>query len=96
MTTGELASILGPIGGVAGIAGGARWLIERSERLRREDKTAEEARRREDRDSAERLGAVLAQTAAAQARTADALSEMADKLARLESAISLLASKGNP
>jgi hypothetical protein len=96
MTVVELASVLGPIGGVGGIAVGFRWLIERWERVRREDRVEEDNRRKEDRDAAERLGSVLAQAAAAQARTAETLAELSDRCLRVETAVFTLASKGNP
>ena len=96
MTVVELASVLGPIGGIGGIGVGFRWIIERWERVRREDRADEDARRREDREAAERLGSVLAQAAVAHARTAETLAELSDRLLRVESAVLTLASKGTP
>lgn len=86
---------LGPVGGIAGIAGGFRWFLERWERIRREERTEEDARRREDRDAAERLGGVLAQAAAAHARTAETLAELSDRLLRVEAAINAISTR-NP
>ena len=87
----DAMAVLGPIGGMGGIVAGARWWIDRWERLRREERAIDEARRKEDREAAERLGAVLAQTAAAQSRTADSLTSLTEEIRQMQAIISAAA-----
>jgi len=84
MALADVSPILAALGGVGGIAAAARWWLDRSERMRKEDLAREDAKRAEDRVAAEKLGGALAASAAAQARVADALEDLVPRVVRIE------------
>lgn len=91
MSVADLMAVLGPVGGAGGIAAAFKWYFDRAERLRKEQVELEERRRQEDRqdaqqrlvferETAERLGRTLAETAAAMQRTGETLSSLDERV----------------
>ena len=80
MTAAEVGAIVTALGGVSGLGAAARWLLDRSERLRREDIAREDAR-------AEASAARGQATGAALTAAADSVRELASAVARVPVAL---------
>ena len=64
MTAAEVGALVTALGGVSGLGAAARWLLDRSERLRREDIAREDARAEASARRYEAMGAAMTATAA--------------------------------
>lgn len=83
MTAAEVGALVTALGGVSGLGAAARWLLDRSERLRREDIAREDAR-------AEASAARGQATGAALTAAADSVRELASAVARVPVALDAL------
>lgn len=103
VTTAEIASLVGAIGGPTALVGAAKWWLERSERLRREDLAREDARVEASARRYEAMGAAMTSTAetlrvlgAEIARVPAALTPLADDIAELRRAVAVLDARTSP
>jgi hypothetical protein len=97
VTAAEIASLVGAIGGPTALVGAAKWWLERSERLRREDLAREDARSEASARRYEAMGAAMTATAetlrslaTAIERTPIALDQLGGEVAAMHRTIAVI------
>lgn len=103
MTAAEVGALVTALGGVSGLGAAARWLLDRSERLRREDIAREDARAETSARRYEAMGAAMTATAetlralaAAIERTPVALEQLSGEVAAMHRTIAVVEARLTP
>lgn len=103
MTGAEVASLVAALGGPTALVAGARWWLDRAERLRREDLAREDARAEASARRYEAMGAAMTATAetlrtlaAEVARTPAALDTLGAEVAALHRSVAVIDARLTP
>lgn len=103
MTTAEIVSLVAALGGPTAVVGGAKWWLDRAERIRREDIARDDARAEASARRYEAMGAAMVATAetlralsAEVSRVPAGLTALGDDIARVDRTLAVIEARTAP